>query len=437
MTIGSTFLGRLRRSAWYRRRRFGASFGFVAAMMLVLPPLARGGGLYMNELSTTAQANAGAGRVAWAPDASATLHNPALMTELSDHGFAAGFSLVFGNVHFDADAAPDPSTGTGNGGNQAGIAPLASMSYVHVLSDRVRLGFSFYSISGSVLDPSNDWAGRYQMTELSLLTISLSPVVAVRVTDWLSVGAGPVISYGVLDWKLKAPLPFPPGAETKVHLDELDDWQAAARIGVTLKPHEDVSLGVYYNSETKFELSGNVQLGGLGPGNLDTDMPLAQFVEVGAHWQVSDRLALLASFDWEDWSAADDLDITIGGNRIAAGTGFEDTYKVGLGANYRAADDWLIQGGVAFDTSAFRNKDRTAAIPIDRQVRVSIGAQHEISDALTLGGSFTYVNLGSAEIRANTVRGDYQDNDLFILGLTLAFDRLPWNGMATFAGTNP
>lgn len=429
----STYASRLQRRGSYGKRSIGLALVPLAAIVFALPPLARAGGLYMNELSTTAQANAGAGRVAWAPDASATLHNPALMTKLADHGFAAGFSLVVGNVHFDADAAPDPSTGTGNGGNQASPAPLASMSYVHALSDRVRLGFSFYSISGSALDPSNDWAGRYQMTELSLLTISLSPVVAVRVTDWLSVGAGPVISYGVLDWKLKVPRPLQPGVEAGIHLDQLDDWQAAARVGITLEPHEDFSLGVYYNSETRFELTGDIQLGGLGPANLDTDMPLAQFVEIGVHWQVDERLALLASFDWEDWSAADELDITIGSNRIAAGTGFEDTYKVGLGANYRIADDWLLQSGLMFDTSAFKNKDRTTAIPIDRQIRFSIGAQHEVGESLTLGGSFTYVNLGQAEVRANFVRGDYQDNDLFILGLTLAFDRLPWSGMGTLA----
>lgn len=434
MKIVSTSGSRLFRGRSCRRRRVGVALVFFAAIALFVPPIARAGGLYANELSTSAQANAGAGRVAWAPDASATVHNPALMTELEDHGFAAGFSLVFGKVRFDADVAPNPSTGTGNGGNQVGVAPLASLSYVHALSDRVRLGFSFYSISGSVLDPSNDWAGRYQLTELSLLTISLSPVVAVRVTDWLSVGAGPVIRYGVLDWKLAAPLGAPPGAETRVHFDDLDDWQAAARVGLMLEPMEGLSLGVYYNSETKFELTGDIQLGGVGSSNLDTDLPLAEFVEVGAHWQVTDRLALLASFNWEDWSAADDLDVTIAGNRIAAGTGFEDTYKVGLGANYRIADDWLLQSGIMFDTSAFRNKDRTAAIPVDRQIRFSIGAQHEVGESLTLGGSFTYVNLGQGEIRANFVRGDYQDNDLFILGLTLAFDRLPWSGMGTLGG---
>ena len=45
------------------------------------------------------------------------------------------------------------------------------------------------------------------MTEVSLLTISIAPALAVRVTDWLSIGGGPVVTYGVLDWELRANVP--------------------------------------------------------------------------------------------------------------------------------------------------------------------------------------------------------------------------------------
>ena len=99
---------------------------------------------------------------------------------------------------------------------------------------------------------------------------------------------------------------------------------------------------------------------------------------------------------------------------------------VSIGTDYRIADDWLLQSGVMFDISAFRNEDRMTAIPIDRQIRFSIGAQHEVGESLTLGGPFTSVNRGQAKVCSTSVRGDDQDDDLFIVGLTLAFDRLPW-----------
>lgn len=416
-----------------RRRQVAVLIRSLVAVFIVVPGTglllagtAVAGGLYGNELSTTSQGNAGAGRGAWVPDASATLHNPASMTRLDDHGFASGLSAVVGNVRFDPDS--NSPSGTANGGNQVGFAPLASFSYAHRLSDRVRLGLSFFSLSGSILDPDNDWAGRFELRELSLLTISISPTVAIRVTDWLSIGGGPMATYGVLNWDLKAEFPQASGNEANIRLDDLNDWQAAGRVGVLLHPREDLALSVYYNSETDFELSGSAD-GPLGlDPNLDSQLPLAQFVEVSAYWQATERLALLGTFNWEDWSEGDQLSITLGARTIDATTGFQDTYKIGVGANYLLTDGWLLQTGLMYDTSAFKNKDRTTAIPVDEQVRFSVGAQHDLSDALTLGGSFTYVNLGAGEVRNPTVVGDYKNNDLFIFGATIAFKKLPWSG---------
>jgi long-chain fatty acid transport protein len=405
----------------------------LLASTLMTP--ARAGGLYSNEFATTSQANAGAGRGAWVPDASAALHNPASMTELDDHGFASGFSLAFGDVHFDASSS-SPS-GSANGGNQAGIAPIASFSYVHKVSDRVRFGLSFFSLSGSILDPGNGWAGRFEMTEVSLLTISIVPILAVRVTDWLSVGAGPAVSYGVLDWKLRVDdFPAGSGSESKAKFDNLDDWQASGRVGLYLKPLEDVSLSIFYNSKTDFNLKGKFRgpAGALNPG-FKLGLPLPQFVEVSAYWQVTDKIALLGTFNWEDWSEADKLRVTLGpGPSVDAAVGFIDTYKIGVGANYRLTDEWLLQTGLSYDTAGLKNKDRTTALPVDEQIRFAVGAQHDLNESLTLGLSFVYLNLGQGEVRNATVRGDYDRNNIFILGMTVAFKELPWSGKATFSG---
>jgi long-chain fatty acid transport protein len=429
MTFATTAVALFR---WCRCSR--ALFALVLALLLQGPMIAtsaHAGGLYTNEFSTTSQANAGTGRGAWAPDASVTLHNPAAMTRMEDHAFASGFSLAVAQVHFDAESS-SPS-GSGNGGNQSGVAPIASFSYAHKASDRVRLGLSFFSISGSILDPSDNWAGRFELTELSLLTISITPTMAIRVTDWLSVGGGPIATYGVLNWDLKAEFPPASGTETNVRMNDLDDWVAAGRIGLLLHPNEDFALSVYYNSKTDFKLRGEVNGPvGLTP-DLDLDLPLAQFVEVSAYWQATDRIALLATFNWEDWSEADDLSVTLGGVSTNAATGFMDTYKFGVGANYQLTPSTMLQTGLMYDTSALKNKDRTTALPIDDQIRFAFGFQHELTDSTRLGLSFVYLNLGQGEVRRATVVGDYQRNHAFVFGMTLAFNKLPWNGKLTYA----
>jgi long-chain fatty acid transport protein len=390
----------------------------------------RAGGLYANEFGTTAQANAGAGRGAWAPDASAALHNPAVMTELDTHSFAAGATVAYADIQFDAqNTSPN---GTEDGGNQGGFAPIGSFSYVHRISDRLRFGLSVYSLAGAKLNPKDDWAGRFELTKLSLLTVEIAPNIAIRITDWLSIGGGPVANYGVLNWDLKAP--FPPNSESYVRFDTLDDWAPSGRVGVFLKPREDLAVSVVYTSKTDFKLRGHVD----GPIGLNrsfsTDLPLAEFVEANIAWKYTDKLTLLAIVDWENWSEGNKLSVSLQGNTTKATTGFRDTFKIGLGANYQLTDKWLLQTGLTFDNSAFENQNRTTVIPIDKQIRFALGAQHALTDSLNLGFSFVYLNLGQGEVRDSTVRGDYNRNSVFMLGCTLAFNKLPWNGKLTYTG---
>lgn len=397
-----------------------ALFGLAAAD-------ASGGGLYVNEFGTAVQSMGGAGRAAWAEDASATLHNPATMTELDDHAFATGFDLAFGRVKFDAaDSTP---SGGGDGGNQAGILPISSLNYVHKLSDRWRAGFSFFSISGSVLDPSNNWAGRFELTDISLLTLSASPTVALEVNDWLSIGGGPVISYGILNWDLRAQLPN--AAERNVRFDDLDDWQVAGRFGLHVHPNERFGLGVYYNSKTDFDFRGNIQVPSGLSANFSLNLPLVQFVDVGAWWKPCDRVTLLGTFAWEDWSEADEATVTLGGRSANATLGFKDTYKVAVGTHVQVHDEWALKTGFTFDSSALQNKDRTAALPIDRQLRAAFGVEHDVSEFTRLGFGFVYINLGPGNIRTANVKGDYQNNELFLFGVNVSFKKLPWSGRAT------
>ena len=140
---------------------------------------------------------------------------------------------------------------------------------------------------------------------------------------------------------------------------------------------------------------------------------------------------MLGTFGWEDWSEADDLSVTLGSRTLSPSTGFRDTYRVGIGATFELSDSWLLQTGLSYDTSALRNRDRTTALPVDRQTRAAFGLQHKLRPGVSLGLSFVYVNLGQGEVRTANVRGDYENNDVFIVGLTLAFEELWWSGRLT------
>jgi len=400
----------------------GLAFGglFVSAR-------SNAGGLYLSTFGAPDMGVASAGAAAVAEDASTAHWNPAGMTRLDDHQILTGLAPGFANVKFDADQ--QSPRGTGDGGNQGGFLPISSNSYVHKLSDRWRLGMSLLSFAGAALDPSNDWAGRNEMTKVELFTLTFAPVAAFRVTDWMSIGAGSLISYGRLDLTVRAPV----AAEPNIKLNDVDDWAAAPLASVLIEPTPHLRFGVVYQGETDFNLSGKIDLplGMFTPG-LDLEFPFPRAVRTSAHWDATDHIALVMSAGWEDWSVMGSLPVS-----TSAGSGnvplhMHDTWYIGAGTYYHLNDQWTLQTGFRYDSSALKNRYRTTVLPVDRVWTFGIGGLYDYSDKLKIGLAFSWANLGQAPVNNTNVKGNYRSNDIFLFGVSLNWKKLPWSGRGTF-----
>jgi long-subunit fatty acid transport protein len=74
------------------------------------------------------------------PATSFAFHNPAGMTRLEGHSLSLGAGLIVGETEFDPDpATPFPG---GDGGNQAGLAPLAGIHGTFSMTDDLKVGMS-------------------------------------------------------------------------------------------------------------------------------------------------------------------------------------------------------------------------------------------------------------------------------------------------------
>ena len=392
---------------------------------------AAAGGLYVSEFATSDMGAAGSGVLAGgAPGSGATTLNPAVMTLLDSHQLHLGMAPGVSIVKFDQDS--DTPVAGNNGGDQGGFIPLVSSAYVHKLSDRLRLGFGAFSISGAALDPKSDWAGRNQATNIQLFTLTFGPTMAVRVTDWLSIGGGPAITYATLDWKLKAPLPGPGNLEGDVKLDDLDDWGVGGVVGLLIQPIDEVRLGIVYQSKTNLRLSGNTKLPASLSANTKLDLDLPHAIRSDIWWQAMDDLAFSFGGAWENWSDLEKTKLQLGPIQSQVRLGFKDTYKLRGGIHYHLNDKWMLQTGVSFDSSALRTQDRTPALPIDKQWRWGIGGIHKWSENTTMGYAFQYTNLGENKVNNAALKGKYKDNEILFFVMTVNFAKLPWDGMGTF-----
>jgi long-chain fatty acid transport protein len=353
------------------------------------------------------------------------------MTRLDDHQFLGGLAPGFSTVKFKADANT-PRGGT-DGGDQGGFIPISSSSYVHKLSDRWRLGMSLQSLSGAALDPSDDWAGRFQTTEITLFSLTFMPTVAVRVTDWLSVGAGAGITYGKLDLRVRAPIAI--AGDPTVRLKNMDDWAVAPIASVLIEPTPDLRFGVLYQGETEFHLDGKIKRPKLVPSStvgIELKLPLARAVRTSVYWDATDEIALVMNGGWEDWSTAKSLPVSTTNGSAGVPLKFRDTWYLGLGGYYKLNDDWTLQTGFRYDSSALKDKDRTTALPVDRALTLGVGGLYDYSEKLKIGLSFSWTNLGNAPINQGTVKGKYSRNEVFLFNVSFNWKKLPWSGRGTF-----
>lgn len=414
------------RSGTRLRRLPAAARAAVQAVLLcagatLMPPLALAGGLYLNEFATPAMGAAGAGAEALAEDASTAfpLHNPAGMTRLEGQNLLVGGGLFFGDIQFDPESeTPRPGN---DGGNQGSIGPLLGTYYAQSLSDRWSIGASVFSVSGASLDPRNDWAGRFQLQEINLLTLSFNTALAFEVNDWLSVGVGASLIYGELE--LDAAVDPFGLREGQVKIEDADDFAGGWNVGFLVTPREGTQLGLIYVSKVELDLSGRIKTNLPNSFGLDLDIPLVRLARLGFSQELGRGFTLLGTVGWEDWSRFDNLPLSVRRLDTRIDTGWHDTFHFSLGLRHQWSERLMLQGGVTFDTSPQDSDDRIAALPVDRQTRVAVGAQYQWTENINVGAAFQYFNGGPGKINNETLKGEYDSNDIFFLAFNLSWKR--------------
>jgi long-chain fatty acid transport protein len=378
--------------------------------ILVAAASAQAGALWLYEEATPDMGVAGAGRQAAALDASTAGGNPAGMTRLDRSQMEGGFLGIYPVSKFKVQDTTESGDGVGNAGY---FTPAGTLYYVHSLSPDLKLGLSLGSYMGAGLDYGNNWAGRYYAEKVKLTTAFVNPSVGYRVNPWLSIGGGVSIVYGALSDRTGIKTPDEPG-DGRLKYDA-SDVGYGVNAGVLFEVSPRTRLGVTYVSEVDLNFKDDLRFtnlpdtgergalleaSGILDSNFKVNWNIPQQVAVGAYHDLTDRLALVATVNWQDWSKLGFAELSVPSNdTVGVKVNWRDTYHVGLGAYYRVADPWLLMAGWAYDTSPISSsKDRSPALPVDRQFRYAAGVQYDWSKDLSLGAAYTLIDAGDCKI---------------------------------------
>lgn len=401
---------------------------------------ARAGALWLYEVGSPDLGTAGAGRAALANDASTAWGNPAGMALLDGSHLLVGLQPIVATVEFDPGARS--TIPGGGGGNAGGFVPSAGLFGTYSILPELKIGASINSYIGGNLDYDDDWVGRYYTTRAEILTFNFNPVFAYRVTPWMSFGGGFSVQWARLTSRaaINNALDQLPDGRLEYRdsnigfggnfgfLFEIDEW---TRVGISYRSEVDQSFDdVPSFAQVGPRLQAALQVSGVLGSNLEISTSVPQEVMLSGFRQVTDELALMANFGWQNWSHFGDYSVSLSSvppRALAVESGFEDTFHGAIGAHYRVSEPLLLQIGFAYDSSAVDEANRGPSLPVDRQLRFAGGVIYDIDEHYRLGLAYEYVDLGSAPIDttrgplAGTLQGDYGTNSLNVVGLTLAY----------------
>ena len=362
-------------------------------------------GFQLAEYSATGLGRAFAGEAAMADNASAQFRNPAMLTYLKGIQVSAGAIYVDPNIDIDGRHTLFGQTSTSDFANNA-IIP--NFYFSRPLTDQATIGIAFGTHFGMRTDLGTDFKASMFGNQAEVHTVEINPNLGYKINDQLSVGAGVRYVMASGHFGAASPIALPGMIQKGQHLKYMEGednawgWQA----GTAWQINANNRIGVSYQSAVKLNLEGHANgvafdgfKNGRYAGTLPLELPAS--AEIASFHQLNDQWAIHASVNWTDWSSFEKLEADIpqlGGNHHIKNEYWKDNYRFAIGTTYQATNKLVLRSGVAYDTSAVDEANRTQTIPETDRTWLSVGAGYAWSENLTFDAGFTYIFAKEAKM---------------------------------------
>ncbi|WP_217564893.1 outer membrane protein transport protein [Vibrio cholerae] len=362
-------------------------------------------GFQLAEYSATGLGRAYAGEAAMADNASAQWRNPAMLTYLEGTQISAGAIYVNPNVDVEGTVNHAQLGKTHASSNDfAHDAVIPNFYLSHQLNEQVALGFALGTNYGMETDLGTEFAASHFGNQASVISKEANLNIAYQILPQLSIGGG--VRYVMGEGHFGATVPpqlnaVKPGFAGKtLKYMEGEDTSWGWQVGSAWQINDAHRLGFAYKSEVVMDFDGHAEgifYGGKKSGMMSIALPAT--AELASFHQLNEQWAIHASINWTDWSSFKELTAVFsdGPDPIKL-ENWEDNYRFAIGTTYQYDAKLALRAGVAYDTSAVDDKNRTATIPETDRTWVSVGGSYIATPQLTLDAGFTYIFAKDATI---------------------------------------
>jgi long-chain fatty acid transport protein len=326
---------------------------------------AAGFAIFTHGASALGQGNA---VTAHSDNPSTIFYNPALMNRLEGTQFQVGTTAIFTSREFESNL-PGGSTS-----DDAVFFP-STFYATHKFNDKVSAGLGVFNPFGLGTEWADDWEGRYLATKSELTTFNINPVLSYQVTPSLSVAAG--VDIILLDATLERKIPsialaaigFPPGVDIGQKF-EGDGTGVGFNVAVAYDLTKDLTFGASYRSEVEVDIKGDatfssnvLPVSALNSGG-KTEITLPQQVTAALAYKGIDKLTLEAGLRWEGWSSFDKLTITLDNGAVdETPRNWKNSWGANVGAKYQVSDTVALLAGYVWGETAVPDSTFDPSIP--------------------------------------------------------------------------
>ena len=384
--------------------------GVIVATVVLLARQAGASAFYIQEQSVAGTGRAYAGESAVADTPATIFFNPAGLTYLERPEIMGAGYAILPNASFENRGTTARTFSTfgsfrpvhGNdGGNPYGPTPLGNFyASMPVVPDRVWLGLGASAPYGLLVVYNSTWFGRYDSTKSWLETFNFAPTVAVKATDWLSLGVSLNIERAYTQLRNALPNPTTPGGPTASGDGRAtvkgDSTAVGFTLGVLTQPTSRSRIGVTWRWGISHDLEGTIDVTGLKGilhvanmhqgGSAALDLP--QTVMIGGLYDLSSRVRLLGQVNWFGWSSFQEIRVVPDkGPAIVDPQNFHNPVSLAGGVEWEVIDGLRLRTGFQYDETPTVDEFRNTRIPDADRYLLAAGASYRVTDSIeaTLG----------------------------------------------------
>jgi long-chain fatty acid transport protein len=404
--------------------------GTALAALVLTAVEAQAGAFAIKEQSTTGLGEAFAG-VAAGGAPSSMFWNPATMTQLRGMAFETDATAVWPNAVIVSSPFPGSTFGAGSPlgalpdpQQNVGINAFIPSAYItRQLTPDLWIGISANSPFGLATGFQSAWPGRFYGQESDFESYNVTPTVAYRVTNWLSVGAGFQAQYAKAN--LNFGLPVPSVTSSLLNLSGRG-WGFGFTAGATITPWVGTEVGVGYRSFMDQKIGGAMTIPPLPfstPGTIDSTLKLPDTVNGGIRQRVNDTFTLLGTVEWTHWSRIGTSTINSAfGPALALGRPvtlpfqYRDGWFFSGGVEYNWMPGWVLRAGGAYEISPITDQVRIPVLPDNNRIWLTGGVTKVLFPGLNFDLSYAHIIVDQTNIAV--VPGNPWFNGIAVTGTT-------------------